>query len=249
MFRWTTPSPDGAKIQLALTLLRHTAPDDEYRGILLSNPGGPGGSGLGLWAIGDYVPKDAGYAYDAIGFDPRGVGRSVPALNCIEDYFEAPRPPHISTTKEIEETWLRKSKEYAAACSERGGELLEHLRTTDVARDIDLIRAAMGAPKINFIGFSYGTYIGQVYATLFPDRVEKMVLDSSIDPTRVFYQANLDQDVAFHANFEAWWAWVAEYDDVYQLGATKDAVAGLVRGACEADGCACWRRDRASRVD
>jgi pimeloyl-ACP methyl ester carboxylesterase len=98
------------------------------------------------------------------------------------------------------------------------------MKTTDSARDMDRIRASLGQKKLNFYGFSYGTYLGQVYATLFPERVRRMVFDSNVNPTRVWYNANLDQDVAFERNMKIWWGWVAKYDDVYHLGATEMAV-------------------------
>jgi pimeloyl-ACP methyl ester carboxylesterase len=216
--------PHGAKIQLALSMIKHAVPDDQYQGIMLANPGGPGGSGRGLSVLGQYVPNDAGLAYDWIGFDPRGVGASVPALSCIEDYLAGPRPQFVPVAVELEQTWLQRSERYATACGENGGELLEHIRTTDVVQDMDLIRAALHAPQLNFYGLSYGTYLGQVYATTFPHRVRRMVLDSNVDPTRVFYEANLDQDSAFQHNIESFWRWVAEYDAVYKLGATQHAV-------------------------
>src|SRR5262249_54463294 len=87
-----------------------------------------------------------------------------------------------------------------------------------VARDMDSIRAAFGVSKINYYAFSYGTYLGQVYATLFPDRVRRMVLDSVVDPTGAWYADNIDQDYAFQGRFEAFFAWVAKSDGTYHLG-------------------------------
>jgi pimeloyl-ACP methyl ester carboxylesterase len=216
--------PNGPRIRIALSRVKHTVPDTQYQGVMLVNPGGPGASGLGLATLGQYVPGSAGGAYDWIGFDPRGVGSSQPALSCIADYSAGPRPAYVPTTPTLERTWLGRVQRYAAACGARGGALLPYLRTVDVARDLELVRAALNAPQLNFYGFSYGTYLGQVYATLFPQRVRRMVLDSNVDPRTVFYQANLDQDVPFQRNMEAWWAWVARYDAVYHLGTTEKAV-------------------------
>ena len=216
--------PNGTKIKLALSMVKHTVTADKYQGIMLVNPGGPGGSGLGLSVLGKYVPNGAGDAYDWIGFDPRGVGSSVPSLTCIADYSKGPRPEYVPLTPSLEKTWLARSKAYAEACGKNGGELLKHMRTTDVAQDMESIRAAMRVKQINFYGFSYGTYLGQVYSTLFPSKVRRMVLDSNVDPTRVFYQANLDQDIAFERNMKIWWKWVADYDAVYHLGKTEAAV-------------------------
>ena len=98
------------------------------------------------------------------------------------------------------------------------------MTTEDVARDLDSIRAAFGVAKINYYGFSYGTYLGQVYATLFPSRVRRMVLDSTVDPTGVWYTDNVDQDYAFQGRMDAFYAWVASYDSIYHLGSTAAQV-------------------------
>lgn len=216
--------PRGQQIKLALAMVEHSVPDAEYQGIMLSNPGGPGASGLSMAVIGQYVPNAVGLAYDWVGFDPRGVGASEPRLTCSDEIYAGPLPLAIPTTRELERDWLGRAEAYATACGERAGELLEHMRTSDVARDMDRIRAALQASEINYYGFSYGTYLGQVYATLFPARVRKMVLDSNVDPSRAWYRALLDQDVPLQRNVEAWWAWVAQHDDTYHFGATADEV-------------------------
>src|SRR5260370_29842015 len=92
------------------------------------------------------------------------------------------------------------------------------MTSANPARDMDSIRAAFGVSKISYYAFSYGTYMGQVYATLFPDRVRRMVLDSVVDPTGVWYADNVDQDYAFQGRMEAFFAWGAKYDDTYHLG-------------------------------
>jgi pimeloyl-ACP methyl ester carboxylesterase len=216
--------PRGEHIEIALSRVQHTVPDEDYQGIMLVNPGGPGGSGLIYAIFGALLPPGVGDAYDWIGFDPRGVGSSVPALSCIPDYFVGPRPPYDPVTPALEEVWLDRAEEYAEACEETGDDLLEHLRTTDNARDMDAIRWSLGERKLNFYGFSYGTYLGQVYATLFPHRVGRMVFDANVDPTRVWYRANLDQDYAFETVIQFFFDWIAKYDDVYDLGATNDEV-------------------------
>lgn len=216
--------PSGKKISLAVSRIKHKVPDSQYQGIMITNPGGPGGSGLTLSTLGSAVPKHAGDAYDWIGFDPRGVGSSKPALTCISDYAGYNRPPYEPTTPAIEKVWLQRSKAYAQACGKNGGDLLNHMKTTDSVRDMDAIRAALGEKQINFYGFSYGTYLGQVYATMFPKNLRRAVLDSNVDPRKVWYQANLDQDVAFERNIKIWFGWVAQYDSVFHLGKTERAV-------------------------
>jgi pimeloyl-ACP methyl ester carboxylesterase len=226
--------PNGAKIQLAVSRVKHTVPDKQYQGIMLVNPGGPGGSGLSLSTLGSAVPKNGGAPYDWIGFDPRGVGSSKPALSCDPYYFAGPRPEYVPWTSQLEKTWLSRSKGYADACAKNGGELLNNLTTIDSAKDMDMIRAALGEKQINYYGFSYGTYLAQVYGTLYPERVRRMVLDGNVDPRDVWYQANLNQDVAFQGNIEIWFGWLAKYDSVYHLGTTQQAVAKKFYAAKEA---------------
>ncbi|HEX8008308.1 MAG TPA: alpha/beta fold hydrolase [Trebonia sp.] len=203
--------------------------------MILTNPGGPGGSGLNLNAF--LVPvlqqenlkngKAAAGDYDWIGFDPRGVGSSVPALTCQPDYFSADRPNYIPTSAALVQTWLKRSKAYAAACAKNNGALLAHMTTIDAAWDMDSIRAALGQKQITYYGFSYGTYLGQVYSTLFPSHVRRMVLDSNVDPRGVWYVDNLDQDIAFNRNINIWFGWIAKYHKVYNLGSTEKAVQNL----------------------
>lgn len=219
--------PDGRQIKLAVSRIRHTVPADKYQGVMLVNPGGPGGSGLPLSVLGEYVPKRAGAAYDWIGFDPRGVGSSVPALACDGDYLGYDRPPYVPTTTALETAWRARAKEYAQACDKAGGALLDHLRTADTVRDMDSLRAALGVEQINFYGFSYGTYLGQVYATRNPGRVRRMVLDGNVDPGRVWYDANLDQDIAFDRNIKIYFGWLARHHDVFDLGRSGAAVEKL----------------------
>ncbi|MCW2642294.1 MAG: peptidase [Dactylosporangium sp.] len=217
--------PNGKKIELAVSRVKHKTPDSEYQGVTLVNPGGPGGSGLGLAVLGEFVPKQAGDAYDWIGFDPRGVGSSKPALSCLPDYMGPNRPDYIPWNKSLEKTWLDRSKSYADACHKNDAiGLLDHMTTVDAAKDMDRIRAALGQQQINYYGFSYGTYLGQVYSTLYPERMRRMVLDGNVDARKVWYQANLDQDVAFERNIKIWFGWLAKYDSVYHLGNTAQAV-------------------------
>src|SRR6202030_2911110 len=100
-----------------------------------------------------------------------------------------------------------RAKAYAADCEKKFGWLLPHMTTEDIARDMDSIRAALGQQKISYFGYSYGTYIGQVYATLFPGRIRRMVLDSTVDPRGVWYAANIAQDYAFQGRIQAFYAW------------------------------------------
>jgi pimeloyl-ACP methyl ester carboxylesterase len=226
-------NPHGQQIQLAVSRIVHTS--DDYQGVLLTNPGGPGGSGLNLnvFLIGALQQEGLGSAaagYDWIGFDPRGVGSSIPALSCIPNYFSPDRPNYVPLTSRLLSFWLAKSKSYARACASANPlqeALLRHMTTRDAALDMDSIREALGQKQITYYGFSYGTYLGQVYSTLFPSHVRRLIMDSNVDPRRVWYQANLDQDIAFNRNINIWFAWLAKYDRVYHLGDTESAVQNL----------------------
>jgi len=217
--------PGGRHISLALDMVSATAPPSQQQGILLVNPGGPGASGLSLAAevAGGLTPSVAA-DYDIVGFDPRGVGSSVPRLSCDPGFFAGPRPNYIPASAAAEQVSIARAKTYADDCEQKFGWLLPYMTTQDVARDLDSIRAAFGVAKINYYGFSYGTYLGQVYATMFPSRLRRMILDSTVDPTGVWYTDNVDQDYAFQGRMDAFYAWVARYDSVYQLGSTAAQV-------------------------
>lgn len=227
--------PFGAHIQLAVSRLLHTSSDADYQGAILSNPGGPGGSGLDLSAILADTLAGEGYTsaaadYDWIGFDPRGVGSSQPALSCDPNYFSADRPNYVPFTGTLLNFWESKSDFYGQECATASPQqkaLLQNDTTRDSALDMDSIRRALGQQQISYYGFSYGTYLGQVYSTLFPSRVRRLILDSNVDPRDVWYQANLRQDIAFNRNANIWFAWLAKYDSVYHLGTTALAVSHL----------------------
>ena len=220
--------PKGSTIKIALSRVKHTSPASAYQGVMLVNPGGPGASGLNLALLGASVPQHAGDTYDWIGFDPRGVGvQQAGAVLRSDATSVATGRRTCPSTSALEKTWLTRSASYARACAKDAPTLLPHMKTVDSARDMDAIRAALGAPKLSFYGFSYGTYLGQVYATLFPTRVRRMVLDSNVDPRDVWYRANLHQDTAFELTMGAWFSWLAKYNGDYQLGTTEDEVRQL----------------------
>lgn len=178
--------PGGDTIEIAI--MRHRA-TEESKGPLLMNPGGPGGSGY------DYVRDYAQYLvtpdvlanYDLIGFDPRGVNHSQ-AVTCYTD--PADRDEYLYGTYDAAygtEEWVAELTEreqaYADACAENTGPLLAHIDAGSVARDMDVMRAVLGDDQINYLGYSYGTFLGTVYAELFPDKVGRMVLDGAVDPS------------------------------------------------------------------
>lgn len=214
--------PRGQHITLELSRLRHTSSAANYLGVMLTNPGGPGGSGLTLAGLGRYVPNGVGGRFDWIGWDPRGVGASRPAINCIPTYFGTDRPSYSAAGNRP--YWLHQAKSYAAACEHKYPALLPHMTTQDNARDMDVIRQALRQTRISYYGFSWGSYLGQTYMSLFPTHVRRIVLDGVVDPRRVWYGANLDQDVAFERNIKIFFAWVAANNSVYHLGTTEAEV-------------------------
>jgi len=217
--------PQGRTVSLAVSRLRHKTPDTDYQGIMLVNPGGPGGSGLGLSRLQGAIPDGAGNSYDWIGFDPRGVGASRPSLTCNRFYNRGDRPPYRPTTDGIYKKWIARSKAYARKCADApGSQLFGHLTTLDTVRDMNVMRKALGEKQINFYGFSYGTTIAQLYATRYPDQVRRFVLDGTVDPTRSVYESNQDQDRAFQKTFSIYTRWLAKYSDTYDVGDTAKQV-------------------------
>lgn len=228
--------PAGPHIQLAVSRIEHTSSAADYQGVILTNPGGPGGSGLDLNTFLIPALQQEGFPaaaadYDWIGFDPRGVGSSIPAITCDPDYFSPDRPSYIPFTKQLLQTWLSRSKSYAQDCgshSQLQSELLQNMTTRDNAMDVDSIRKALGQQQITYYGFSWGTDLGQVYATLFPSHLRRLILDSNVDPLRDgYHDFNLDQDPPFNRNENIWFGWLAKYNSVYHLGTTEAAVRQL----------------------
>jgi pimeloyl-ACP methyl ester carboxylesterase len=176
--------PDGAKISLALIRLPAGSPARRI-GSLFVNPGGPGGSGVDVVrGVGKFLPLQLRARFDIVGFDPRGVARSTP-LRCFRTFDEALSvlPPFaFPVTPRQEDRWRAADLTLAAACARRNPPILDHMSTADVARDMDLLRAAVGDARLNYLGFSYGSYLGVTYANLFPGRTRAVVLDGVLDP-------------------------------------------------------------------
>ncbi|MET7409651.1 alpha/beta hydrolase [Streptomyces parvulus] len=215
--------PRGRQITLALSRVPHTAA--AYQGPLLVNPGGPGGSGLTLAGfVASSLPAKVAAQYDVVGFDPRGVGRSSPALDCRPGHFDPVRPDSLPGTPQAERANLARAEAFADACGDQYADVLPYIDTVSAARDVDAIRAALGAERINYFGYSYGTYLGAVYAKLFPARVRRLALDSVVGPDDVWYDANLNQDLAFNDRHRAFLAWVARHDAAYGLGGDPERV-------------------------
>jgi pimeloyl-ACP methyl ester carboxylesterase len=178
-------SPNGATISLAVVRLPATDPAHRI-GSLFLNPGGPGGSGV------DYVLNAGPFLYtpevrakfDLVGFDPRGIVRST-ALHCFGTdkqwgpYFT---PFSFPSNADEEQIWMNADLYLDANCAQRGGKIDYHMSTANVARDLDVLRQAVGDAKLTYAGVSYGTMIGQTYANMFPDNVRALIIDGVLDP-------------------------------------------------------------------
>jgi pimeloyl-ACP methyl ester carboxylesterase len=217
--------PGGRKITIALSMVPATAPAAQRQGVMFVNPGGPGEPGRSLAAaVAVGISPQVAATYDIVGFDPRGVGASSPALSCDPNFFTGVRPNYVPANATAEQVLINRAKSYAAACQQRYGWFLPYETTANTARDMDQIRQAFGVQQVTYYGFSYGTYLGQVFGTLFPGHVRRMVLDSTVDPTGAWYQDNISQDYAFQGRIEAFFAWIAKYDSTYHLGSTTAQV-------------------------
>ncbi|HEX3711282.1 MAG TPA: alpha/beta hydrolase [Trebonia sp.] len=217
--------PGGRKITIALSMVPATAPAAQQQGVMLVNPGGPGEPGRSFAAyVAQGISPQVRAEYDIVGFDPRGVGGSVPALSCDPTFFQGVRPDYIPASAAAEQVLIDRAKAYAAGCEQRYGWFLPYETTVNTARDMDRIRALFGVKQVTYYAFSYGTYLGQVYGTLFPGQVRRMVLDSTVDPAGAWYADNISQDYAFQARLQAFFAWAAKYDGDYHLGSTAAQV-------------------------
>ncbi|MCX5051744.1 MULTISPECIES: alpha/beta hydrolase [unclassified Streptomyces] len=227
--------PGGRQIKLTVTRVKatHKDPHNSKRhvprqGALVYNPGGPGGDGQYFPLVG-LIPqwKRIAAAYDLIGYSPRGVGRSAP-LSCEDPkrFFKAPSQAPTYPSESYKQERIAQAKAYAQGCAKRSGSGLQYFNSLNNARDLDVLRAALGEERITFMGASYGTYFGAVYATMFPSHVRRMVFDSAVDPApdQIWYRNNLIQSAAFESRWADFRDWIARHHDVYGLGKTAAAV-------------------------
>ncbi|MFH8794276.1 alpha/beta hydrolase [Streptomyces sp. NPDC017941] len=175
-------------------------------GSLLVNPGGPGGSAIGYLqayaALG--YPEAVRARYDMVAIDPRGVARSEP-VTCMNDrQMDAYTQTDITPDDRRETDRLAESyREFAKGCAQRSGKLLGHVSTVETARDMDILRAALGDEKLTYVGASYGTFLGATYAGLFPERVGRLVLDGAMDPSLTSREMNREQTEGFETAFQS----------------------------------------------
>lgn len=215
--------PGGERIDLAISRIKATAPGERH-GVLLSNPGGPGGEGLYMpLSMAEALPASARQKYDLVGFDPRGVGRSSPVSCGLEPEEENWLRPYKEETYDADVAWART---VADKCEEKAGDVLPHITTRNTARDMDLLRAVLGEKRISYVGYSYGTYLGAVYTQLFPRRADRFVLDSAVDPERAWRGMIQWWAEGAEPAFDRWTGWAAERSERYGLGDTPKKVEG-----------------------
>ncbi len=202
--------PAGTTIEVAISRTEATG---EKIGSILMNPGGPGSSGLYLAEQADGTA--IADRFDRIGFDPRGIGASEPQVRCLttDEVDQERREPDVDVSPEGIAATEAEHREYAANCVERtGADVLEHVGTREVVRDMDVIRAVLGDEKLTYIGYSYGTRIGTAYAEEFPSNVRAMVLDGALDPDQSPVDEAVAQGAAFQTAFDQFAADCAQTD-------------------------------------
>jgi pimeloyl-ACP methyl ester carboxylesterase len=221
--------PEGQTI--GLSLLRVPAESTGRRvGSLVVNPGGPGVSGVDYAASAStFFGPELRQAFDIVGFDPRGVGRSAP-VDCVSDRrldaFVAadPDPDTPAEVEEIDQTL----RQFGNGCVDRSGDLAGHISTVEAARDLDIIRAALGEGQLSWFGASYGTFLGATYAELYPDNVGRMVLDGAIDPTLSNRETALVQAKGFETALRSYVGACVEGGDCF-LGGSVDSGVRRIR--------------------
>ncbi|MEV6073106.1 alpha/beta hydrolase [Nocardia sp. NPDC052001] len=192
-------NPDRATAKIAVSRIKATG---NKIGSLLFNPGGPGVPGISMVNIADGTPLAE--RFDRVGFDPRGIGSSQPAIKCLtskENDAERAEAPKDNSPAGIAAAETE-NKQYADKCVERTGkDFLAHVGTREVVQDMDVIRAALGDAKLSYVGYSYGTRLGYAYAEKFPDKVRALVLDGALDPSQDPVKESVLQATSFQNTF------------------------------------------------
>jgi pimeloyl-ACP methyl ester carboxylesterase len=214
--------PTGRTLDLAISRKASKDPA-KRRGVLLLNPGGPGLAGL-IAPNQIKLSQPVLDTYDVIGFDPRGVGKSTP-VTCdltLEQQADASNPPYPHNSQEVVAS-AEIAKTIAKQCTtSKTAGLLPYISTANTARDMDRIREALGAAKVSYYGVSYGTYLGAVFTTLFPQRTDRVILDSSLPPDGYTVSALRAQGYGFETRFPDFAQWVTV--NAKSLGTTPAAV-------------------------
>ena len=202
--RWTTASPTATASNSPPSSSPRRA---DKKGSLLVNPGGPGGSGYDFVrdAATTNISEKVRSNYDIVGFDPRGVKRSAPVTCLTDKERDASRAKTYALDTDAGlDAALADNKAIAAKCAEKTGPVLGHVDTVSAAKDLDILRAVLNDTKLNYLGYSYGTFLGSTYASLFPDNVGRMVLDGAMDPSLSYEELTSGQAKAFEKALRAY---------------------------------------------
>jgi pimeloyl-ACP methyl ester carboxylesterase len=208
-------NPDGRTAQIALLRVPARGEPSTRIGSLLLNPGGPGSAGMlhATTIAQKLADSEVSERFDLIGFDPRGVGASTPTLDCFTD---TELEPGVTDTRLWGENYTEEqTRQLYEQCAERSGgaDVLAHVGTRDAVRDMDVLRAVLGDEKLTFVGYSYGTRLGAIYAETFPQNVRALILDAPMDPTTGTAERRLVQFGSFQESFENFAAFCAESPD------------------------------------
>ena len=217
--------PRGRSITVAIARSRGSDTANHV-GSLIINLGGPASPVLDSVPLARAAMGATGERFDLIGMDPRFAGRSSP-VDCRLPAYWLPRSAGADRAGFAAMVSL--TRDLAGRCGPAERALLRHASTANMARDMDTIRAALGEPKISYLGYSQGSYLGAVYTQLFPRRADRIVLDSAINPARSGTRVLRDGAPGREAQLREWAVWAAEHNADYHLGATADAVLGTVR--------------------
>ncbi len=223
---WAKPS-DGT---IDLAVIRHATASSTRVGSLLVNPGGPGGSGYDMvsQSLDYFTDATLRKDFDIVGWDPRGVGRSAP-IECLDGPAMDAFLYAVPSAPEGSDAWLQArvpiEKDYAAACQKSTGELLGHIDAESNARDMDLLRAVLGDARLDYLGFSYGTFFGAHYTKLFPKNVGRLVLDGPVDPSITEPVDFTTQMGGFESAYRAYIADCLTDPDCPFTGTVDDALA------------------------
>ncbi|MGJ5898015.1 alpha/beta hydrolase [Streptomyces niveiscabiei] len=221
--------PAQGDVRLAVARKKATGPGERL-GSLLVNPGGPGGSAVGYLQqyAGIGYPAQVRARYDMVAVDPRGVARSEP-VECLDGRAMDAYTQTDTTPDDQRETdaLVAAYRKFAEGCGADAPELLRHMSTVEAARDMDILRAALGDPKLTYVGASYGTFLGAMYAGLFPGRVGRLVLDGAMDPSLTARRMNLDQTAGFETAFQSFAKDCVRHPDCPLSGTPAQVGAGL----------------------
>lgn len=232
---------DSTSAPIELALVRHKATSQPAQGDILVNPGGPGESAVNLVRDSvDYaVDPTLVESFNIVGLDPRGVGGSTP-VTCYKDAADMDKalysiPSGVRGSAEWNADVATQSKAFADACLTNTGPLLEFVDTQSAARDMDMVRAAMGNLKLDYLGYSYGTFLGSTYANLFPQNVGRMVLDGAVDSTASPLWSIYGQTVGFEGALNAYLAWCVDGGDCPLGASVPEATVALQQLLADVD--------------